>query len=109
MHAIISTGGRQELVAEGDEVFLDLAPHAEGTRLRLAPLALLDGEGLAVGAEALGEAVVEAEVLGVVKGPKIRGFTYKAKANERRRFGHRQRYLRVRITSITQRTTSSEG
>jgi hypothetical protein len=33
-------------------------------------------------------------------GPKIVGFTYKAKARGRRRYGHRQRYTTVEITAI---------
>ena len=35
------------------------------------------------------------------KGPKVRGLTYKNKTNQRRRYGHRQRYATVEIQSIT--------
>ena len=34
------------------------------------------------------------------KGPKINGFTYKRRTNQRRRYGHRQRYTVVEITKI---------
>jgi large subunit ribosomal protein L21 len=33
-------------------------------------------------------------------GDKIDGFTYKRRTNQRRRYGHRQRYSVVKITSI---------
>ncbi|MDP6284388.1 MAG: bL21 family ribosomal protein [Acidimicrobiales bacterium] len=35
-----------------------------------------------------------------MKGEKIRGFTYKNKTNNRRRWGHRQRYTTIEITEI---------
>jgi hypothetical protein len=34
-------------------------------------------------------------------GPKIRGFTYKSKSNQRRRWGHRQQQSLIEITKIT--------
>ena len=48
----------------------------------------------------LAGAAVTARVVGETKGPKIVGFTYKNKANERRRWGHRQRYATIEITGI---------
>jgi large subunit ribosomal protein L21 len=39
--------------------------------------------------------------VGLNKGPKIRGFTYKNKSNNRRRWGHRQKYTTIEITGIT--------
>ena len=39
-------------------------------------------------------------VVGEAKGPKINGFTYKRRTNQRRRYGHRQRYTVVEITKI---------
>ena len=41
-----------------------------------------------------------ARVVGEAKGPKIDGFTYKNKSNNRRRWGHRQSYATIEITSI---------
>ena len=39
--------------------------------------------------------------MGEAKGPKINGFTYKNKSNQRRRWGHRQTYATIEITGIT--------
>ena len=39
-------------------------------------------------------------MLGTAKGVKIDGFTYKRRTNQRRRYGHRQKYSVVEITSI---------
>jgi large subunit ribosomal protein L21 len=38
--------------------------------------------------------------VGEAKGPKIKGFTYKAKSRGRRAWGHRQHYTTIRITGI---------
>ena len=42
--------------------------------------------------------------VGEAKGPKINGFTYKRRTNNRRRYGHRQRYTVVEITKIAQKS-----
>ena len=52
-------------------------------------------------AEALAKTKVKAKVVGEVKGPKIVGFTYKNKTNQRKRWGHRQHYSTIEITGIT--------
>ena len=46
-------------------------------------------------------ASVTAKVVGEAKGPKITGFTYKNKSNQRKRWGHRQHYATIEITGIT--------
>ena len=51
-------------------------------------------------AEQLTVVVPKAKVVGEAKGPKIDGFTYKKRTNQRRRYGHRQKYHVVEITSI---------
>jgi large subunit ribosomal protein L21 len=44
---------------------------------------------------------VNARVVGEAKGPKIKGFTYKNKSNQRKRWGHRQHYTTIEITAIS--------
>ena len=46
-------------------------------------------------------ATVTAKVVGEAKGPKIDGFTYKRRTNQRRRYGHRQHYTTIEITKIS--------
>ena len=41
------------------------------------------------------------KIVGQTKGPKINGFTYKNSTTYRRRYGHRQKYHMVEITSIS--------
>ena len=42
-----------------------------------------------------------AKVVGEARGPKIDGFTYKSKSNQRKRWGHRQKYTTIEITKIS--------
>ena len=99
MYAVISSGGKQYRVAEGDQVAVELLGQTEG-EVAFAPLLVVDGDTAVVGSDLAG-ATVSARVLGEAKGPKITGFTYKPKARGRRRWGHRQRYSMVEITAIT--------
>ena len=99
MYAVISSGGKQYRVAEGDQVAVELLGQTDG-EVAFAPLLLVDGDTAVAGA-ALAGATVSARVIGETKGPKITGFTYKPKARARRRWGHRQRYSMVEITAIT--------
>jgi large subunit ribosomal protein L21 len=65
------------------------------------PLLLVDGESVVAAAGDLAGASVAARVVGEAAGPKIRGFTYKNKTNQRRRWGHRQHYTTIEITGIS--------
>ena len=71
------------------------------TRSSCAPVLLVDGDTVLATPEQLEGASVKARIVGTAKGPKIDGFTYKRRTNQRRRYGHRQRYSVVEITSIT--------
>lgn len=101
MYAVINAGGKQARVAVGDEVDVELLSSEEGDEVTLTPLLLIDGAEVVTDAAALAAASVTATVLGVTKGPKINGFTYKSKTRQRRRYGHRQRYTTLEITGIT--------
>jgi len=101
MYAVIRSGGKQERVAEGQQVRLELLGVPEGSEVELDPVLVVDDERVFATPAELAGAVVAARVVGGELGPKIRGFTYQAKARRRRRWGHRQRYATVEITSIT--------
>jgi large subunit ribosomal protein L21 len=101
MYAVIRTGGKQQRVAEGQRIDVELLGAADGEQVSFAPLLVVDGEQVIAGAQRLEGASVSGLVVGESKGPKITGFTYKPKSNQRRRWGHRQRYTTVEITSIS--------
>jgi len=101
MYAVIASGGKQEKVAEGEQVNVELLDVEEGSDVSLTPVMVVDGDTvLATPAELAGTSVT-GKVVGTAKGPKINGFTYKRRTNNRRRYGHRQKYHVIEITSIT--------
>ncbi|MGH9298462.1 MAG: 50S ribosomal protein L21 [Acidimicrobiales bacterium] len=100
MYAVINAGGKQERVAVGEQVDVELIDAEEGAEIKLTPLLLVDGADIVTEASALAGSTVSATVIGETKGPKITGFTYKSKSNQRRRYGHRQRYTTLEITGI---------
>ncbi|MGH9171935.1 MAG: 50S ribosomal protein L21 [Acidimicrobiales bacterium] len=100
MYAVIDAGGKQERVEVGEVVDVELLDAAPGDELELTPLLVVDGEEVVATADALAGRSVKATVVGETKGPKIVGFTYKSKSNQRKRYGHRQRYTTLEITAI---------
>jgi large subunit ribosomal protein L21 len=62
---------------------------------------VVDGDRVLSTPADLGGATVRARIVGDAKGPKIRGFVYKNKTNQRRRWGHRQHYSVIEVTEIT--------
>ena len=98
MYAVIQTGGKQYRVEEGQTVQVERLG-AEGD-VTFAPVLLVDGDAVLATPDQLAGASVQGRVVGEAKGPKITGFTYKNKTNQRKRWGHRQRYDQVEITSI---------
>ena len=101
MYAVIATGGKQERVAEGQQVQVELLGADEGTDVSFTPVLLVDGDSVLATPSELKGVTVTGRVVGTAKGPKIDGFTYKRRTNQRRRYGHRQQYHVVEITSIT--------
>ena len=99
MYAVVKAGGKQYRVEEGQRLDVELL----GTdgEVELQPVLFVDGDNVLATPGELGGVTVRARVLGEAKGPKINGFTYKPKANQRRRWGHRQRYSTIEITGIT--------
>ena len=100
MYAVIATGGKQERVAEGQRVNVELLGLDDGADVTFEPVLVVDGDTVLATPDQLKGATVTAKVVGEAKGPKIDGFTYKRRTNQRRRYGHRQQYHVIEITSI---------
>ncbi|MDH3752875.1 MAG: 50S ribosomal protein L21 [Acidimicrobiia bacterium] len=100
MYAVISTGGKQYRVAEGQTVEVERLGET-GTELEFTPILVADGDDVLATPAQLAGATVSATIIDEVKSPKIIGFTYKNKSNQRRRWGHRQRHAVIEITGIS--------
>ena len=101
MFAIIQSGGKQYRVAEGDVLRLESLKAEPGDTVEL-PVMMLGGDTeVKVGAPLVDGANVKAEVVSHGRGKKIYIYKFKAKANYRRKNGHRQPYTEVRISEIS--------
>jgi len=101
MYAIIEDGGRQHKVTSGDRLQIDRAVSEADKTVTFDRVLLVAGEGdPRIGAPIVAGATVTADVLGPVKGPKVRTVKYKRRKGFHKTIGHRQKYTEVRITAI---------
>ena len=101
MYAIIEDGGRQYKVEEGQEIQVDYRDIPSGERIEFGKvLAVSDENGLRTGTPQVPGASVTAEVLGVTLDSKIYVQKLRRRKNSRRRTGHRQMHIKVRIEKI---------
>lgn len=104
MYAIIDDRGHQYRVQQGDRIdiqLMDLAPEQKVVEFNRILLVGDTGAAGKVGTPAVAGAKVTAKVLDELKGEKIVIQKFRRRKNYRRKTGHRQRYLRVEIESIS--------
>src|SRR5688572_4186688 len=102
MYAIVDVNNRQYKVKEGQEIYVDLQKAEEGDKLTFDRVLLAENEGnITVGTPSLGNASIAASVIGHVRGDKVIVFKKKRRKGYKVKKGHRQRYTKIRIDSIT--------
>jgi len=101
MYAIIEEGGKQFKVTSGDTILIDREARDDEKSIKFDRVLLVAGEGAPkLGLPTIANAIVTADVIGEEKGDKIDIQKYKRRKGYHRKIGHRQRYLRVKITGI---------
>ncbi len=101
MYAIIDEVGKQFKVTSGDTIDIDREAPVDQTALTFDRVLLVGGEGdPKVGTPVVAGATVTAEIVGPVKGKKVEIVKYRKRKGYHKHQGHRQKYLRVRITAI---------
>jgi large subunit ribosomal protein L21 len=99
MIAVISTGGKQYKVAQGDTLKVEKLPGKAGDTVKLDTLFLGDEKSVQIGAPILKD-TVEATIVGHGLHKKVKGIKHKPKKRYLVRFGHRQPYTELQITKI---------
>jgi large subunit ribosomal protein L21 len=101
MYAVLSSGGKQYRVEPGSTVLMERLPSEPGASIVFDRVLLIgEGDDVTVGTPVVSGATVSGTVLGEELGPKLVIFKFKQKVKYRRRTGHRQHLLRVRIDEI---------
>ena len=101
MYAVVSTGGKQYRVQEGDVLFVEKLNAEVDSIVELTEvLAVSNGESLKVGTPVVEGAKVLAKVVAQGKAKKVTVFKYKAKKDYRKKTGHRQSYTKLVVEKI---------
>ena len=101
MYAVVSSGGKQYRVEPGTTLTMERIGAEAGAPFTFDRVLLIgDGDQVTVGTPVVSGATVSATVLGEELGPKLVIFKFKQKVKYRRRTGHRQHLVRVRIDAI---------
>jgi len=98
--AVIATGGKQYLVAEGDELEVELLK-TDTKSTTFAPIFVIDSDNILVGAPEVSTSKVTAEIVEEnVKSNKVVAIRYKAKKRVHKVRGHRQQKSLIKISKI---------
>jgi len=101
MYAVIRTGGKQYRVAPDDVIEIERLGAKAGDQVEFREVLMIAGEGaLSFGAPLIAGATVAGEVTALTRGPKLVIFKKKRRKHFRRKNGHRQDLMEVRITEI---------
>jgi len=99
--AVIETGGKQYRVSPGTVLSVEKLEAEEGSTISFSKVLMYQtGAEPVIGTPLVEGITVTAEVLGQIKGTKIRVFTYKPKKRQRRTLGHRQQLTQIKVTGI---------
>ncbi|GIW45627.1 MAG: 50S ribosomal protein L21 [Candidatus Binatia bacterium] len=100
-YAVIRTGGKQYRVEPGEVLRIEKLEAEPGTDVEFSEvLVASDENGLKIGQPTIPGAKVVARVVRQGKAKKILVFKKKRRKNYRRRYGHRQPFTEIRVTSI---------
>ena len=102
MYAIIETGAKQYKVQKDDVILVEKLDAKEGKEVKLGKVLLVkEGNSIQVGTPYISGASVVCNVLGVERQPKVIAFKFKRRKSEKKKIGHRQDLMRLKIKSIT--------
>lgn len=98
--AIIATGGKQYLVAEGETLEVELLKQ-EGKTASFVPLLVIDGDKTTVGTPEVSGVKVSAEIVEAdIQSDKVTSIRYKSKKRVHTVRGHRQHHSLIKISKI---------
>lgn len=100
MYAIISTGGKQVKVEEGQTIYVEKLDAEVGETVTFEDVLFVGGDNVKVGTPTVEGATVTAKVEKQGRQKKILVFKMKRRKNYRRKQGHRQPYTKVVIEKI---------
>lgn len=100
--AVIKIRNEQYLVEEGKTYEINRYEGKPGDKILIDGVLLsVDGDKVLIGTPVLDKASVDAEVVEHTRGEKVVKMTYKAKARQRKKVGHRQDLTVIKVNKIS--------
>ncbi len=101
MYAVVSSGGKQYKVQEGETLRVEKISGEVGAPVSFDNVLMFsDGENVSIGRPVLDNVAVRGHIVEQGKAKKIIVFKYKRRKRYRRKQGHRQQYTSIKIDSI---------
>ena len=100
MFAVIKAGGKQYRVVEDQLLKVEGIEGEPGTIVQIGEVIMLGGDKPEIGSPTVAGASVAAEIVKHGRGPKVIAFKKRRRKNSRRKRGHRQDFVLIRISEI---------
>ena len=102
MYAVISTGGKQYKLAQGDVCRIEKLDAKEGASVDLDKVLMIaDGDNINIGAPYVDGGKVTATIKSHGRAKKVEIMKFRRRKHHQKRTGHRQYYTEIEVTGIS--------
>jgi large subunit ribosomal protein L21 len=102
MYAVISTGGKQYKLAQGDVCRVEKLDAEEGASVEIDKVLMIaDGDNINIGTPFVDGGKVTATVKTHGRAKKVEIMKFKRRKHHQKRTGHRQYYTEIEVTGIS--------
>lgn len=102
MYAVISTGGKQYKLAQGDVCRIEKLDAEEGASIEIDKVLMIaDGDNINIGAPFVDGGKVTATVKTHGRAKKVEIMKFRRRKHHQKRTGHRQYYTEIEVTGIS--------
>lgn len=102
MYAVISTGGKQYKLAQGDVCRVEKLDAEEGASVELDKVLMIaDGDDINIGTPFVDGGKVTATIKTHGRAKKVEIMKFRRRKHHQKRTGHRQYYTEIEVTAIS--------
>ena len=102
MYAVISTGGKQYKLAQGDVCRIEKLDAEEGASVEIDKVLMIaDGDDINIGTPFVDGGKVTATVKSHGRAKKVEIMKFRRRKHHQKRTGHRQYYTEIEVTAIS--------
>jgi large subunit ribosomal protein L21 len=102
MYAVISTGGKQYKLSQGDTCRVEKLDAEEGASIELDKVLMVaDGDNINIGTPYVDGSKVTATIKSHGRAKKVEIMKFRRRKHHQKRTGHRQYYTEIEVTGIS--------